>query len=328
MTQGRIQVGSPLGEYAVMRILRPSASYLAEAPGGRRVVLKALEEDCLLAGQLHPSVRDRLGRVRELAHAKVANLYGVERIDGGVYMVWEHIDGELFESYAAMRTRSLPDEPARGDPAPAGADDAAATAAGHSLMTLARELVLAVEELHALGIVHGALHGRNVIVDARGQVRLTHISPLLYSDPADDAAALLAMLKNVARQGGSEGAALGRIIVEHDDRPLRALSARLAMDEPRAATNADAAAERQEGQLAPPASRYRAWLAVAMVIAFGTALGYGLWWWAQEHTTHPPVPPEAPPEALEAPTEVLSGHAQPPPIRHSQLATHNSQLLS
>src|SRR5687768_5806805 len=54
-------------------------SYLAAGPGGRGVVLKPLDRDCLLKNGLHPSIRERLARVRELALAGVANLYGVER---------------------------------------------------------------------------------------------------------------------------------------------------------------------------------------------------------------------------------------------------------
>src|SRR5687767_16037968 len=56
-------------------------SYFAIGPGGRGVVLKPLEGDCVLKGKatLHPSIKERLSRVRELALAGVANLYGVER---------------------------------------------------------------------------------------------------------------------------------------------------------------------------------------------------------------------------------------------------------
>jgi hypothetical protein len=40
--------------------------------------------------------------------------------------------------------------------------------------------------VHAHGIVHGAIHERNVIIDPQGRLRLTHVSPLLYSDPTVD----------------------------------------------------------------------------------------------------------------------------------------------
>src|SRR3982751_1045875 len=54
-------------------------SFEAKGPGGRSVVLKPLDRDCLLPSGLHPSIKERLARVRELALGSVANLYGVER---------------------------------------------------------------------------------------------------------------------------------------------------------------------------------------------------------------------------------------------------------
>src|SRR5262249_5668254 len=63
------------------------------------------------------------------------------------------------------------------------------------VVDVARALVHHVESLHALGIVHGALHERNVIVERDGGVRLTHVSPLLHSDPDQDVAALLRLLR-------------------------------------------------------------------------------------------------------------------------------------
>jgi hypothetical protein len=73
---------SEIGGYDVLSTLCAGKSWLAVAggaggAGGRSVVLKALDQDCLWKGQLHPNVKDRLGRVRELAHSGVANLYGV-----------------------------------------------------------------------------------------------------------------------------------------------------------------------------------------------------------------------------------------------------------
>ena len=62
--------------------------------GGRTVVLKKLDDDCLLDGQLHPSIKLRLERVRELPVRCVANFLGVERDGAGVaQMVWEFVRG-------------------------------------------------------------------------------------------------------------------------------------------------------------------------------------------------------------------------------------------
>src|SRR5688572_18804095 len=63
--------------YPVVEALARGQTYLAIGPGGRGVVLKKLDPDCLLGELLHPNVRERLSRVRELATAGVANLYGV-----------------------------------------------------------------------------------------------------------------------------------------------------------------------------------------------------------------------------------------------------------
>ncbi|HEV7301199.1 MAG TPA: protein kinase [Tepidisphaeraceae bacterium] len=159
--------------YRVVRRLGES-SYLCLAPGDRHVVLKGLDPDCIIKGQLHPSVKERLARVRELAHAGVTNLYSVERDDGAVWLVWEHADAPTLADLMSS-------EPSQRD-----------------VWVVARELILAVESLHARGIVHGAIQERNVIVERSRQVRLTHVSPLLYTDPADDAVALLDLFERIA----------------------------------------------------------------------------------------------------------------------------------
>jgi serine/threonine protein kinase len=110
-------------------------------------------------------------RVRELAHRHVATLRTVERTpDGDAWLVWDYLDGVTFGEHVVSRTANL--------------------------ARLTRDVILAVESLHALGIVHGALHERNIIVSPDGQIRLTHISPLLYSDPAEDVAAIAKLFRS------------------------------------------------------------------------------------------------------------------------------------
>src|SRR6266571_2713082 len=87
-----------IGEYRIERELG-EGSFLACESNGRRVVLKMLEGDCLLKGQLHPMIKDRLGRVRELAHLGVANLHGVERDGERAFLVWEYVEGIALEEY-------------------------------------------------------------------------------------------------------------------------------------------------------------------------------------------------------------------------------------
>jgi tRNA A-37 threonylcarbamoyl transferase component Bud32 len=173
----------------VERILVDHSSWLAVGPGGRQVVLKVIDSDCLFHDSLHPSVRDRLGRVRELAHPSVANLLGVERDDNVVYLMWEYIEGVAFDFYAG------------------------ANRSPREVAAAARELVLAVDLLHMQGIVHGALIGSNVIVSPSNTVKITHISPLLYTDPSVDIECIWNLLDQAAEALGDRGKSLADVVI-------------------------------------------------------------------------------------------------------------------
>ena len=54
-----------------MRALTPDVTYLGVGDDGRQVVIKKLDTDCLLGAKLHPSIGERLNRVRELAHGRL-----------------------------------------------------------------------------------------------------------------------------------------------------------------------------------------------------------------------------------------------------------------
>jgi tRNA A-37 threonylcarbamoyl transferase component Bud32 len=163
--------------FAVRR-LAAADTVLATAPSGRPVVLKRVGDDCLLDRDLHPSIKLRLARVRELASTRVATLLGVWRDGDDAWLAWEELPGrplaELIVDPAVVPVR---------------------------LVALLRETASAVAAMHALGIVHGAVHPRNVFVHAAAAgdtVRLTHVSPLLFDDPAADEVALQRLLDAVA----------------------------------------------------------------------------------------------------------------------------------
>ncbi|MGH7214319.1 MAG: protein kinase domain-containing protein [Tepidisphaeraceae bacterium] len=273
--------------YRIVRVLPAERGVLAQAPnGGRRVVLKVLEPDCLLRGQLHPSIKERLERVRELAHLQVANLYGVEREEGTAYLIWEYLDGRTFEEHAVSTRRSPRD-----------------------LLVAAREVVLAVESLHAQGIVHGALHARNIIVDDNGRFRLTHVSPLLFSDPSQDARAVVAMLKEMCERRNEGDSALFELLSEAESTSmsLRQLRPRLgALLESRdlGPTGSDApASSRAKSDDDHPHTRRRAVYAAAATAGIGAVIAGGVWLFARQGPLRPYTPPEAPPAALHATTE-------------------------
>src|SRR4051812_45299981 len=166
-------------EYTIERELTPGKSYLATDGTGHRVFLKMLPPDCLLADQLNPTVADRLRRVREIAMTDVANLRGVERAGEHVFLVWDYVDGEPFNA----STR---------DP-----------------RELARELTHTVEHFHSTGLVHGALHERNVLIDRNGTIKLIDVSPLLFLDPERDVKAVAAMCRRIAGPSPDGAAAAG-----------------------------------------------------------------------------------------------------------------------
>jgi hypothetical protein len=267
-----------VGGYEVLRELGEGGqSALAVAPGRRTVVLKRLEADCLVrAGanpKLHPSIKDRLARVRELAHARVANLYGVEHDRGVVYLVWEHVEGRTLEDWAVAKEVSPRD-----------------------LLVAARELILTVEALHARGIVHGAIHGRNVIVDPQGKLKLTHVSPLLYHDPEHDTASIAELFSELAARRGELDSPLERLAEEagEPDGTLRSMGARAASLIDLRRDEEPDEVERRADARRRAASR---WAAAALVAA--ALLGaWELKRVVREMTPKVPKPPEAPAGAL------------------------------
>jgi len=247
---------SELCGYSVAGTLAEGKTYLAIGPAGRGLVLKKLDEDCLLHGLLHPSIRERLSRVRELPHGGVANLHGVGRDGNHAYLIWEFVDGMPFDQFAAKPSTSPRD-----------------------LAIAARDLALATASLHLQGIVHGALVAGNIIVGPGGCIRLTHVSPLLFSDPAVDAQSVLALLAYVIEQRGDVQTPLGRI----------ALSARAGKVNLRELAGQLAAFIESRGPDEPigapepivSAPRRRALLSAAVVGFLGLAMAGSIWFVVQ-----------------------------------------------
>jgi hypothetical protein len=283
---------SEIGQYRIARALTTGQTFLGIDPSGREVVLKVLANDCLMRGQLHVSIHERLSRVRELAHIGVANLYGVERAGDRVYVVWEFIRGQPLSEYA--KTLSFCDD----------------------FSKLAREIILTVEALHALGIVHGRIHPGNFMVTDRGQIRLTHISPLLYDDPLTDAHDLAAMLRQMAIDCGWADSQLA-MSAKEETSSLPRLRARLAnaSDPPagkskagaeataRAETTETAAAieggQTSEKSLKLPGPRRMLLLATGIVILAAVALAWGILRWINGSGAAKSIPPEAPAKAMQ-----------------------------
>jgi hypothetical protein len=271
-----------IGQYRPIRELAPGQTLLAVSRGGREVVLKRLASECLIErGELHPSVRDRLTRVRELPEKAVANLHGVEREGEFTYAVWDYVHGVTF------------------------ADPAIATALPlRELLLVARELVLTVESLHTAGLVHGAIKGTNVVVDASRRVRLTHVSPLLYDDPRNDARAVLDLLCDTLARRHEGGLPAGKAIAaaRAERIPLRELASRLAVltESPEATARGIVSREGAgDARL-----RRRALLGAALAAVAGLTLAVSIIWYVAKQRD-PSIP---------GPTELLQAGPSSPTV--------------
>jgi serine/threonine protein kinase len=227
-----------MSDFTIIRNLNPAGTRLARDAVGRDVVLKAIHADCLLGDGLHPGIADRLARVRELAHLGVANLYAIQNDGGQIVAVWQYLPGETLEEYA-------------------GRIDSR-----EKLAAVEREIALSVQALHGLGIVHGRLHERNIIVDERGTVFLTHVSPLLYYDAAADRADLAKMFARLSQSRGWKPIEIGK----------------------------SAAAIRH--------SRVATLIGAAAVVVAAVALAVGIVWLTGRNSPGNHAPPRAPIEAM------------------------------
>ena len=135
--------------------------------------------------------------------------------------------------------------------------------------------MLAVELLHMQGIVHGALIDSNVIVNFGGAIRLTHISPLLYTDTKVDIECIWNILENAAEQLGERGAGLAAVVSEarQGKSSLHDLATRLGP-----LIDAREAKKAVEIQALPTSNpRRRALFGAALVAIVGVALAWGAW---------------------------------------------------
>jgi serine/threonine protein kinase len=241
-------------------------SFLGVGPAGRRVVLKPLDRDTLYKNGLHPSIRERLTRVRELALGSVANFYGVERDAGENWLIWQYVEGRTLSEYAA-----------------------ADGCTPRLLAIAARELVLAVEGMHRQGIVHGAVRVENVIITVAGGVRLTHVSPLLYSDPGDDLWGVLTAVGSAAAPlSGPDADALKNLVTEIEAaiEPMEGPAPSKQVLLRTFGTQLDSIIDTREQAALPPAEpvdverapQRRSLLGAAAMLVAGFVICGGLWW--------------------------------------------------
>lgn len=236
-------IASPVGPWEIVRPLGDS-SWLAQ-DDGRQVVIKSLDGSCLKGDKLRDGVRERLQRIRQLPQVSMANLLDVQLSATGTWSIWEHVPGQPLEQWMPQASEI-------------------------EMMRMAREVILAVLQMHALGIVHGAIHGRNIIVCGRGP-RLTHASPLMWTDPDLDRQAVLEMLSQCTHASLLHWVKLAG----QESWSLEQLARKLMSAE----LTPDPSEMHLPVQRKGPYVRLKAIIATMGVLLLGSAATWGLWRW-------------------------------------------------
>src|SRR5262249_26074306 len=119
-------------------------------------------------------IAERLERLQQAAHPHLANLLGIQYQGGEAFVAWEASDGRPL---AEVVDRLSDDQ----------------------LCRVMRNLIGAVESLHALGLVHGDLNSQNIYV-VNDEVYITEASPLLLTDPQIDVSAVAGILRDALQR--------------------------------------------------------------------------------------------------------------------------------
>jgi hypothetical protein len=159
LLSGRYRIVAPLGRGGMGEVYRADDLTL-----GQSVALKflptELARDPERLARFHAEVRI----ARQVSHPYVCRVYDVGEADGQPFLTMEYIDGE---DLAALlrRVGRLPEE--KG-------------------IELARQLCLGLAAAHDRGVIHRDLKPANVMIDGRGQVRLTDFGLATAIGPVED----------------------------------------------------------------------------------------------------------------------------------------------
>ncbi len=142
----RFRIVTALGKGGMGEVFRADDLSL-----GQSVALKFLPQNLAHDADRLTRLRGEVKAARQVAHPNVCRVYDLGQADGQLFLSMEYIDGQNLASLLAQ-VRRLPEE--RG-------------------VEIARQLCLGLGAIHDRGLLHRDLKPANVMLDGRGQVRIT-----------------------------------------------------------------------------------------------------------------------------------------------------------
>jgi serine/threonine-protein kinase len=142
----RYRIISCLGKGGMGEVFRADDLILGQA-----VALKFLPEAARGNANLLTRFYDEVRIARQIAHKNVCRVYDIGEINGQPYLSMEYIDGEDLAGLL-RRIGRLP---------------------GDKAVEFARKLCAGLAAAHAQGVLHRDLKPANIMVDSRGEVRIT-----------------------------------------------------------------------------------------------------------------------------------------------------------
>ena len=142
----RYRIVSRLGKGGMGEVFRADDLIL-----GQPVALKFLPESAKSNVNLLTRFYDEVRIARQISHKNVCRVYDIGEVDGQPYLSMEYIDGEDLTSLLRRIGRLPPDK----------------------AIEFARKLCAGVAAAHAQGVLHRDLKPANIMIDSRGELRVT-----------------------------------------------------------------------------------------------------------------------------------------------------------
>src|ERR1044072_4658316 len=145
--------GKQIGTYQILDQLGQGGMgevYLAEDTRlGRRVALKFLSANLVGDNWANKQLVKEAQAAAMLEHSNICAIHGIELVNGHNFIVMQYVEGETL---AALIRRRLPDI--------------------NQTISLAVQIVSAVAEAHAHGIIHRDIKPRNIMVTSHGHAKV------------------------------------------------------------------------------------------------------------------------------------------------------------